>query len=650
MEENINKNIEKEPDGYMSLSEAAKASGYTRGYLNMRCRQGLLMGKKIGRNWYTKKEWLNEYVKSSDYISLSEAAKLSGYTRGYLNMRSRQGLLKSEKIGRNRFTKKEWLEEFTKGIETNGKGGGINFKKEVETKHAKIKSINYKKENNIIIPKQPEEINKINGVKKYSQDNYKVLYQAEKNLILDPAILEKIIENEKEHHDKFYSWKNIQKFSFGLAAIILVMISTAIIFGINSKNNLSNLFINNQTQNIPSSGQVAGEIKLAEGTASEKVLGEAIKKITPGMDVLAQVAKPDGTDLEEGDYEVRFALYNMDRLEADPYPSNSDTSVWNETQTVHIKNGVLNTRLGTATPFPKTFDPGNNELYLGVRIGQNSEMVPRKKINVAPLSLYAYSAANANSINGATTGTGAGNILVLGAGGKVNIANLPTGTSGNTLVLSSDPRLTQTATTTKLSVSGASYISVSGTKITLNQIDLTSDVTGILPIANGGTGLGSYAAGDMAYYSSGTALSKIAIGNEGQVLTITGGVPAWADGAGAHNPVTLAGAYDYLTLSGQQITLGQIDLSTDVSGNLDISSHTNLAVGGTILQLTGDTLSLREGSLDNGKLCTYVSGTGLVCNTDSASVGHTPATLAGQNYLSIDGNQQITGQPDKFDD
>lgn len=46
------------------------------------------------------------------------------------------------------------------------------------------------------------------------------------------------------------------------------------------------------------------------------------------------------------------------------------------------------------------------------------------------------------------------------------------------------------------------------------------------------------------------------------------------DQAGTDNstPVTLAGALDYLTLSGQQITRNAIDLSTDVTGNLPVAN------------------------------------------------------------------------------
>jgi len=69
------------------------------------------------------------------------------------------------------------------------------------------------------------------------------------------------------------------------------------------------------------------------------------------------------------------------------------------------------------------------------------------------------------------------------------------------------------------------------------------------------------------------------------------------DQAGTDNStdVTLAGSYDYLTISGQAITLGQIDLATDVTGTLpnanlanstitvtDGSNSTATALGGTI--------------------------------------------------------------------
>jgi len=49
---------------YISLQEATKYCGYSQEYLSLRARQGKLKALKFGRNWVTKKEWLEEYLKS----------------------------------------------------------------------------------------------------------------------------------------------------------------------------------------------------------------------------------------------------------------------------------------------------------------------------------------------------------------------------------------------------------------------------------------------------------------------------------------------------------------------------------------------------------------------------------------------------------
>jgi len=47
------------------------------------------------------------------------------------------------------------------------------------------------------------------------------------------------------------------------------------------------------------------------------------------------------------------------------------------------------------------------------------------------------------------------------------------------------------------------------------------------PTTAGGTGLTSYTAGDLPYYASGTALSKLGIGTSGYVLESNGSAPTW---------------------------------------------------------------------------------------------------------------------------
>jgi len=47
---------------FISLSKAAKEIGRTSEYLNFLVRQGKFKAEKLGRNWYTKKEWINDFL------------------------------------------------------------------------------------------------------------------------------------------------------------------------------------------------------------------------------------------------------------------------------------------------------------------------------------------------------------------------------------------------------------------------------------------------------------------------------------------------------------------------------------------------------------------------------------------------------------
>jgi hypothetical protein len=55
--------MDKEETNYISLQEATKFCNYSQGYLSLRARQGKLKAVKFGRNWVTKKIWLEEYLK-----------------------------------------------------------------------------------------------------------------------------------------------------------------------------------------------------------------------------------------------------------------------------------------------------------------------------------------------------------------------------------------------------------------------------------------------------------------------------------------------------------------------------------------------------------------------------------------------------------
>jgi hypothetical protein len=98
------------------------------------------------------------------------------------------------------------------------------------------------------------------------------------------------------------------------------------------------------------------------------------------------------------------------------------------------------------------------------------------------------------------------------------------------------------------------------------------------------------------------------------------------DAAGTDNStnVTLAGAYNYLTLSGQEITLGQIDLDTDITGTLSANNINGALAANNTVYLRGD------------GVWAVPPGTG-------GGGGGTDNTLTGNLYLTINAtSQEIT--------
>jgi hypothetical protein len=64
---------------YLSMKEASKITPYEQDYLSLLARRGELRAKKIGRNWFTRVEWLNAYIseKKPDQI-IKEKKAFSG--------------------------------------------------------------------------------------------------------------------------------------------------------------------------------------------------------------------------------------------------------------------------------------------------------------------------------------------------------------------------------------------------------------------------------------------------------------------------------------------------------------------------------------------------------------------------------------------
>ena len=79
----------------------------------------------------------------------------------------------------------------------------------------------------------------------------------------------------------------------------------------------------------------------------------------------------------DGTVQMHFSIYDV---------ATGGSALWSETQSVTVSNGVYSVNLGDVTPINLTFDA---QYYLGVKVGTDSEMTPRRVLTSVG---YAYRA------------------------------------------------------------------------------------------------------------------------------------------------------------------------------------------------------------------------------------------------------------------
>ena len=152
-------------------------------------------------------------------------------------------------------------------------------------------------------------------------------------------------------------------------------------------------------------------------------------------------------------------------------------------------------------------------------------------------------------------------------------------------------------------VTGGSGLSIATSQLT-GTVSLTSQVSGILPIANGGTGQSTASAafaalsplttaGDIVYEDATPAPARLPIGSSGQVLTVVSGLPAWA-------PVGVA------SLTNNHIFVGN---ASNVATDVAMSGEASIVASGAV--------TLSNSAVISKVLTGYASGAGTISAADS---------------------------------
>lgn len=174
----------------------------------------------------------------------------------------------------------------------------------------------------------------------------------------------------------------------------------------------------------------------------------------------------------------------------------------------------------------------------------------------------------------------------------------------------------------------------------------------ITPTTAGGTGLTSYAAGDLLYYVSGTTLSKLTIGASGQWLGSSGTAPQWNSPAAltktddTNVTLTLGGSAATALLNAASLTLGWTGTLAVARGGIgtgtagiaafnNITGYTASGATGTTStnlvfstnpSITTPTL-VGDVTLSTGNLVIGTSGKGIDFSADGQAAGMTSELL-----------------------
>jgi hypothetical protein len=246
----------------------------------------------------------------------------------------------------------------------------------------------------------------------------------------------------------------------------------------------------------------------------------------------------------------------------------------------------------------------------------------------------------------ARSGIGAGTVNSVAGTGTVNGLTL-TGTVTTSGSLTLGGTLSGVSLTTQ--VSGTLPIANGGTGSTsTTYCSLSTNVTGTLPVANGGTGVattptnGQLLIGNGTNYSVATitAGSGVTVTNSAGGITIaatgSGGTVTSVAGTGIVNGLTLTGtvtAFGSLTLGG---TLSGVSLTSAVTGTLPIGN------GGTGITSTPTNGQLMIGNGTGYTAATITAGSG-VSVTNSAGGITIAATGGGGTVTSVSGSGGTTG-------
>lgn len=227
----------------------------------------------------------------------------------------------------------------------------------------------------------------------------------------------------------------------------------------------------------------------------------------------------------------------------------------------------------------------------------------------------AYSTGTAWGTSYGTTGTGL-TVALSASPAFTGTPTAPTATAGtNTTQIATTAFVLSTAFSAALpsqTGNAGKFVTTDGTNASFSFVPLTTGVSGTLPAVNGGTGISSYAVGDLVFANTTTTVDKLPVGAASFLLASNGTAPLYV------NPTT--------------VTVGNATNAVTATSATTATTATNLGGG------AAGSIPYQSGA---GATAFLASGTGVLVNAGgNPSYSMTPSltqvTVAGNPTVALE--------------
>lgn len=195
-----------------------------------------------------------------------------------------------------------------------------------------------------------------------------------------------------------------------------------------------------------------------------------------------------------------------------------------------------------------------------------------------------------------------------------------------------------------LQVLGGPVINAGVSSITPLNLSLTSNITGVLTVTNGGTGISSTVASALLYAPAANTVSSLAVGANSILTSNASSAPSWNTTIPAHS---VNGTVTATTIVGTTVSAITVSAGTVNAGTVSTSSVKAISVSAVTVSATQITVSTTVlaggtvraanslGTIAGGVTSIYIGSAGLAVSWGSG----VPALLSDQGslYLRTDG-------------